>query len=427
MKYFKLFYGNFVKWQKENKTILWLLLGAFVVVIIAVPDTTTPGKFDRRLWIAWANYMLENGIQNIYKLGVDYLPLTHYILYVYALIAGSTEAIILHINSLKLFTFFIELVGVYYVYRLVRERYSSQRQAALLCLLIVLNPAFLYDSLLYGQWDGIYTTLVFMSFYYAVKKRPALSILFFVVSLNAKIQGLVYFPLIAFILLEDLLEKFEPVKWVKAFIPMIIFQVLILLPFVFAGDLLRVLNVGVRMVGAYPLVSMGANNFWYFVFDNPVKELDMQGQWGLSYNSMGLMMFCASMAVIFLPLLVYLIRKIQWKTYADRFPLDKLLLVGVLVPIVFFYFNTQMHGRYAHSTILFAGCYALYTRRYFIYGLVSVAYFLNLEISAKILKGNILEYQIFFMRPRFVACLFAVVLLLGLYHLYKGIRKGLPA
>ena len=415
------YYYNFLKWQKQNRGILVLLLAAFVIVLIVLPDTTTPGKYDRRVWISWANYMFENGIENVYKLGVDYLPITHYILYGYALLSGSTEAIILNINLLKLFTFAVELVGVYYVYRFVREKYATPTQAALYCLLILLNPAFLYDSLLYGQWDGIYTTLVFMSFYYAIKNRLALSMLFFVISLNAKIQGLVYFPLIAFICLEHLMEKFEPVKVAKAFIPLIIFQVLILLPFALTGDLVKVYDVAVNMVGRYPLVSMGANNFWFFVFENPLKELDVQGPWGLSYNSFGLLAFCASMFVIFVPVLVYLFRKIKTKNYLGRFPVDKLLIIGILVPIAFFYFNTQMHARYAHSAILFGGCYALYTRRYLIYGLVSAAYFLNLEKSSKILKGNILEYEQFFMQPRFMAFLFGLVLVLGVMKLYRKI------
>ncbi|WP_367913613.1 hypothetical protein [Leadbetterella sp. DM7] len=364
--------------------------------------------------------MLENGLQNVYKLGVDYLPVTHYILYVYALLAGSTEAIILNINSLKLFTFAIELIGIFYVYQFIRERYKTYRQAALFCLLILLNPAFLYDSLLYGQWDGIYTTLVFMSFYYATRNRLALSILFFFIALNAKIQALVYLPLIGFVCLEHMIEKFEPGKVLKAFIPMIIFQVLILLPFALTGDLLKVYHVAVDMVGRYPLISMGANNFWFFIFENPVRELDVQGHWGLSYNSWGLLAFCLAMMVIFVPMLIYFIRKIQQKDYFGRYPVDKLLMMGILIPIVFFYFNTQMHARYAHSAILFAGCYALYTHRFLIYGLVSVAYFLNLEIASKILKGNILEYEQFFMRPRFVAFLFGIVLIMGLLNLYRG-------
>ncbi len=424
MKRFNNYYSNFVKWQKENRSILLLLLSAFIIVVITVPDSTTPGKYDRRVWISWANYMLENGIQNIYKLGVDYLPVTHYILYVYALISGSTEAIILNINSLKLFTFAIELLGVFYVYLFIRGKYPTNRKAALFCLVILLNPAFLYDSLLYGQWDGIYTTLVFMSFYYAMKNRLALSMLFFVISLNAKIQGLVYFPLIAFICLEHVIEKFEPGKVLKSFIPVAIFQVLILLPFALTGDLIKVYNVAVNMVGRYPLVSMGANNFWFFIFDNPLKTLDVQGHWGLSYNSFGLIAFCTSMFVIFIPVMVYFFRKIKMKCYMERFPVDKLLMIGILIPIIFFYFNTQMHARYAHSAILFGGCYALYTRRYLVYGLVSAAYFLNLEISSKILKGNIREYEQFFMQPRFVAFLFALVLILGLYHLFKGTGRS---
>lgn len=106
-------FGTFYKWQKDHRSILGIFLVAFVLVLLFVPDTTTPGKYDRRVWITWANYMLSNGLENVYKLGVDYLPITHYILYGYTLLTGSTESIIANINSLKIFTFGMELVGVF--------------------------------------------------------------------------------------------------------------------------------------------------------------------------------------------------------------------------------------------------------------------------------------------------------------------------
>jgi Gpi18-like mannosyltransferase len=415
--------ATFMKWQRDNRSILLLLLVTYFLVALLVPDTTTPGKYDRRVWITWANYMLSNGLQNVYKLGVDYLPITHYILYGYTLLTGSTESIISNINTLKLFTFSIELLGVYYVYLFVKEKYLHPKQAALACLWILLNPAFLYDSLLYGQWDGIYTTLVFISFYYALKNRLVLSVLFVFIALNAKIQALVYMPILGFIWLENLVEDFNWKQLLRAALALLVVQTLIVLPFALTGDLQKVIDVGINMVGRYPLVSMGANNVWYFIFDNPSKVLDIHGAYGLSYNSYGLLFFCAMTFLTLLPFGVYFLWKMLKRNFGGKYPVENYLLMGILVPVVFFYFNTQMHGRYAHSAILFGGAYALYTRSYWIYIVLSIAYFNNLEIASKILKGDILEYQVFFMQPKFVAALFAVVILACLGLLYSSLVK----
>lgn len=410
-------FGTFYKWQKDHKVILGILLVAFVLVFIFVPDTTTPGKYDRRVWITWANFMLSNGLENVYKLGVDYLPITHYILYGYTLLTGSTESIIANINSLKIFTFGMELVGVFYVYLLIKDKYP--RQAPWACLIILLNPAYLYDSLLYGQWDGIYTTLVFISFYYALKYKLTLSLIFFLIAINAKIQALVYLPLVGFIWLEHLMETFEAKRVFKALVGLLVVQSLILLPFALTGDLWRVFEVGFNMVGRYPQVSMGANNMWFFIFENPLKQLDIHGVYGLSYNTYGLLAFFAMSFVVLFPLVIYLFFKIRSGDFSGRYPVSGLLIMGALLPVIFFYFNTQMHARYAHSAILFAGAFALYNRQYFFYTLASVAYFFNLEKASKILKGNIMEYQVFFMQPKFIASLFALLIIFGIYLLYR--------
>lgn len=404
----------------ENRLIISLLFLIFIVFIIIVPDTTTPGKYDRRVWITWSNYMLVNGLSNIYKLGVDYLPLIQYVLYFYAKIQGSTEDIIFNVNQLKYFNFFIELVGIFYCYLIVKSRYKDNYAVLIACLLVLFNPAYLYNSILYGQWDGLYTTLSLMSFYYATKKNFSLCVLFFLMALNAKIQAIIFFPIIFIVCLEHLIEKFELKKVFTALLVGILFQSLILLPFYMAGDLDKVIQVAMNMVGRYPLISMGANNFWNFFFENPHNHLDSGGFWGFSYNTYGLLMFISGMVLVFIPVAWWTYRKVfVFKDFSKRFPVEKLILIGALAPVIFFFFNTQMHGRYAHATVLFGGLFALLTNRYIIYIILSTAYFLNMEVSAKILKGNIVEYKTFFMQPTFIASLFAIGLVLGVVELFR--------
>lgn len=408
----------------ENKLAISLLLLIFTVIVIIAPDTTTPGKYDRRCWITWSNYMLGNGLENVYKLGVNYLPLYHYVLFIYAKLAGSTESIIFNINSLKSFTFFFELVGVFFVILLVRRKYISEYSVLILSLLIIFNPAFLYDSILYGQVDGIYSTFIFISVFFGLKKKPTLSLLAFGIALNLKLQAITYIPLVFLLNLEGILRDFSFSKVVKILLPSVLLQILIILPFLVNGDLELVWNVVKGSEGRYPFVSMGAFNFWHFFIEDPKSVSDAMGFFDRSFKRYGQLLYVLMIFVAVFPYLKWNFNVFIKRRILPAFPIDKILLMGVLMSLIFFYFNTEMHSRYIHASVIFAGAYALYSKRYFIFSILSVAYFLNIESSAKILKGNIIEYTYFFFNPIFISSLFALVLVLCFVNLYAKNSLG---
>ncbi|MCD8540048.1 MAG: hypothetical protein LRY55_09980 [Leadbetterella sp.] len=395
-------------------------------MVFIIPDITVHGKYDRRCWINWSNYMLGNGLANIYRLEINYLPLYNYILFLYGKLMGTTEGIILHINSLKYITLFFELIGIAFVVALVRKQYARMETVLLLSLLIIFNPAFFYNSALYGQVDGIYSSFVFISVYYALRKDTKLSILFYVIALNFKLQAITYFPLVFLINLPQVHEFLNLRKAVNLLLPSIILQIVIILPFVFNGDAQLLWNVVVGSKGKYPFVSMGALNFWSYFFEEPRQVMDIKGFWGKSYHVYGLLLYNGFMLLTIFPLLYWKYRKMIRKEAIGVFPTEKILLTGILVSLVFFYFNTQMHSRYVHAAMIFGGAYALYTKKYLIYGLLSLAYFLNIEYSARILKGNISDYTQFFFEPVFVASVYGLVLILCFRKLYNGFFKQVP-
>lgn len=414
------------KFWGENKQIVLFLTLIFVVLIFLIPNTTTPGKYDRRCWINWSNYIFGNGLANIYRLEVNYLPLYHYVLFVYGKFMGSTEAIIYNINGLKYITLFFELIGVGYVISLVKDKYNAIFAPLLLSLLIVLNPAFFYDNVLYGQVDGIYSSFLFISVFYAIKKKPGLSLLAFVIALNLKLQAITYAPLVFLINLPVIFEALNFRKVLAIILPSVVLQFLIVLPFVLNNDIGLVWNVVTGSQGRYPYVSMGAFNGWYFFLEAPKKMNDYYGVFGRSYNALGLVSYVSVMFLAIFPLLWWSFKVLIQRTKIPEFPIEKILILGIMMALIFFYFNTQMHARYIHSAMIFAGAYALYTKRYLIFGILSLGYFLNIESSAKILKGNIAEYEYFFFNPVFVSSLFLIVLILCFKQLYTGVPFSKP-
>ncbi|NDC40748.1 MAG: hypothetical protein EBZ77_04225 [Chitinophagia bacterium] len=63
----------------------------------------------------------------------------------------------------------------------------------------------------------------------------------------------------------------------------------------------------------------------------------------------------------------------------DRVTYELLFLGTGLVCLYFFYFNAQMHERYAHPIILFFFFYGAASGKYWLYILASIPYFLSLD------------------------------------------------
>ena len=135
-------------------------------------------------------------------------------------------------------------------------------------------------------------------------------------------------------------------------------------------------------------------------------------------------MFFAASALALLPLLLLTVRNLRRQRTApavaaaysqDDFA-QVLLSIG-LIPLLFAFFNTQMHERYWHAAVLFLAAYGFLRRDYMLYIIVSVAYFLNLESVLRYLELR--KYSVLVFEPRFVASLFALAIVVGLVKLYR--------
>ena len=107
------------------------------------------------------------------------------------------------------------------------------------------------------------------------------------------------------------------------------------------------------------------------------------------------------------------------------FNFENSLLVCVLIILFFFYFNTQMHSRYSHPIVLFAGALAMLRKDIVRFFLVSLGIFLNMEGASKILKGNIAEFEIFWFQPWFVSLIFLAIIVLYFYDYMVLVKNSI--
>jgi hypothetical protein len=87
------------------------------------------------------------------------------------------------------------------------------------------------------------------------------------------------------------------------------------------------------------------------------------------------------------------------------------------IPLLFAFFNTQMHERYWHAAILFLAAYGFLRHDYLPYVLASVAYFLNLEGILRFLQLK--NYGVLVFQPWFVAALFGLTILIAIVNIYR--------
>jgi len=407
-----------MKYLEKNNIFYWgkilLLYAPFVAALIII----TPKRgFDDDMgcWRAWTQIIFTEGFRNIYKSWTDYLPLYHYVLFFFGKIQGSVEAIADHIYKLKTITIFFEFGTTLMLFKILKNKFKDIHKALLFSLFYFLNLAVLYNSTIWGQVDGIMTFFIFGSVVFGYKKKIFFSLLFFVLALNMKLQAIIFLPVIGLLLLPVMLDKSQIKKLIYSVIGIGTVQLLIFFPFIYAGDFPKLWNVITGSVGKYPKVSMCAFNMWYFFVENPVKTPDTLVFLGITYKTWGLILFFITSFFALLhflkPFIFNVFKKIN-VAYSQK----KLIISCALIPLLFFFFNTQMHERYAHPALIFLALYAMLYNKPLIFILGSLAYFLNLEGVMQFFQTN--NYHTLVFDPRFIACIYLLVIVLLFIDLY---------
>lgn len=404
--------------MEGSRRLVWsIYILLFLVLLALVPRAGF--QDDVNYWVAWATYSFENGFGNIYQLESNmYNPVFHYILYIYSRLMGSPEKIAYYQHYIKAFVLLFDFAGALLAVSLVK---TQAQQRLMLSLLVLLNIAYLYNTLLWEQIDAIYTSLVLAAVVLALRRYPIWSFLLYLLALNAKAQAILFLPVV--LLLWFPYWRNSSSTLIKSVGGAVALQVLILSPFIWAGDantVARIIKINTNTsVGMENYISMNAFNMWTLFLDDKVWERDSVTYMGVSYHAWGIFIFLLFSAVALLPLLFYTIRSIFskefFKLHAESWAL--ILLSCALLPLLSAFFNTRMHERYWHASIIFFASYSFVSRSYWLYVLVSVAYFLNIESVFHFI--NLQNYKVLIFHPQFIAALFGTAIIASLYKLYS--------
>lgn len=367
--------------------------------------------FDFEFWTNWAVSIHHNGITNIYSdPEVNYHPVFLYILYIYDLIQGSEAHIRANINYIKFVPLAFDFLPIV-VFCCFRQSLITR---PIPYLYLLLNIAYLFNSMVWGQVDSIHTNLVFLGLLLAFT-QPVAAIALFMLALGTKLQTIVFLPLLGIIYLYSI-KTVKQAIWVLGTATLML--LVILAPFIAAGKVGQVWHVVTHAVGFYPRVSVGAFNIWYLIMaGNPYHTMDYETYIGLSYKHTGLLLFFITSGLTLLPMFFRMIRLRKNGRPADEDTQKLLMLTGGLIALYFFYFNTQMHERYAHPIIIFFFFYAVYSKDYKLYILASIAYVLSLDKCFPDYLP-IVHYKIIF-ASKVIAIWYTITIGYGMYSFFR--------
>jgi Gpi18-like mannosyltransferase len=375
---------------------------------------------------------MDHGLSNIYQNPeVNNHPVLLYILKLFSLLFKSSSEINLNnVNYVKAFYIIFDFLSL----GLIVHWLNKLKMNIHLIWLIILNPAFWYNTVIWIQCDTVHTFFIFLALYFAFHQKVYLSACGIALALATKLQAIIFIPFIFIILFQIISsEKTEskgPEYFVKKIagitLSFISTLLIIMIPFIINGTLKESFTAIIsRSVDFYPQLSVGAYNFWHLLFDFPDKITDSLYFGILSYKQWGFAIFAAFSIVLLLLLIKICIQKKIAFSDLDFLPFSFLCLA--IICILFFYFNTQMHERYIHSAILFGGLYAIFAKKYRIYALISIAYLINLEAIMQTLGYiHIISYEIYesaFFNPVFVSILILISILIGFHDIYRFNQK----
>lgn len=309
---------------------------AFFCLIIRLFFSAFPGfVYDQNAFRFWSQRLAEVGPANFYTTNV-YTNNPLGILYHFWLVGiindllflGKLPPIFLDI-LLKLPANVADILTGLLISLILIKNKVKKSLVFVAFLIYVLNPFILFDSAIWGQYDGISTLFILLSLYSIVlKKQPVFSALFFALAWLLKPQAIAFLP--TFVLLQAI--SFKPIKWFYSALTIIITIIFFYLPFFPNNPISGIFYVNFGSAELFNCSTCNAYNFWG-IFGN--WKNDLSTFFGISFLVWGIILLLASYLIIFFS-----------KPFLKRLQSPYIYLTSSVSIMAFFILLTRMHERY---------------------------------------------------------------------------------
>lgn len=398
------------RWFGDEERREWLVAMALVVLLLASFVARSGFPWDRGDWIAWAQHIQKHGLAHAYDTGINYHPLWLYALDLYARLCPTPQAIDDHIAFLKLIALGFDVLIVLAVAGILVGAGAPRRRS----LWLLVNPAFVYITLQWGQVDSVFTAFLMLALWAAVRRAPVWGSVSLTLALLAKLQAIVLIPPLAVLLVWPV--RREPRRIAAAVAASLGTAAMVLAPFVLAGAIGEVLEVVRGAIGFHPVVSKGAYGLWSLLLPGEdLGSLDDSGRpWLLSFKQVGLLL-CSFHYLLAGGAMLRVWRGVPLAE-CDRERLSRLCLTLALMVGSFFLFATQMHERYLYPAVPLVALAAALVGRWSTYLALSLGFLLNLE---HVLGATMFSRIVRRLPPWSIAILLLVVFWVSLWRLWR--------
>ena len=322
----------------SRRAVAILALSAVIQVALSwQPDTMG----DLLEYHTWARTLAQKGLAAAYwptsvslesqeSLALDYPPLVPYLLWAIGRGVGAVSQEALLHND-RLLDFLIRLpfcASVLLTALLVylEARRVAPQKADLICALVALNPALIFDTAYWGQSDAPCTFLIVLAVVLLVRGRPEWS--WVAITCAALVKPLAY-PFMPLILLETS-KRFGVYRTFSSATAAALVAAIVFTPFAWIGRLGDGVCSLVSQIDAMPYISVDAHNLWWIVGRGlPWTKVNAHPL-GISWNTLSLVLFGAFFATTLVRL---------WRSKEPR----ALYMAAAATGFGFFILATRMH------------------------------------------------------------------------------------
>lgn len=319
---------NYFETKKNTPFLIVLVIGILIRIMISL----LPGfKIDMDAWITWAYRLNQFNFANFYsdQVWTNYTPGYLYVLsilgYIKNLFVISDQAFYI---LLKLPSIIAEIFLGILVYKILGK---PQKWALVASSFILLNPAFIINSSIWGQIDGLFCLMLVLSVYFLTQKKIIYSSSLLGLSFLIKPQAIILSPVFALFIIKNFSVK----NILQLTIPAIVTIFLLSLPFFTTKPIFGIPQLFLKMISDYSYTSLNAYNLWgivgFWIPDNEIWH-------GFTYQIWGYILFF-----------------FYWLSVLYFYLKGKLTIysLATLATLSFFFLPTRVHERYLYPALVF--------------------------------------------------------------------------
>ena len=318
----------------------------------------------------------------------DYTMPYRYFLLILSKIGGN------HVTQIKMFSLCFDLLGAYYIMKIVELKSKSTAFRIFAFILPLLAPTAFLNSAMWGQCDMIYVAFCLGGIYYALKGKGRAAVIMAAIGFCFKLQTIFFAPVFLILFFIGKI-RWRDLLWFPAVV------LISITPAVLAGaSPIAALSPYLIQVQEYRHLSLNLPSVWVLVTGEGEIPFD-------NFNKIGIMLAGAAAVS-----LVYIAYK-----YRHKLDLRRIINITFISVLIIPFLLPRMHDRYFFAADMMSLVYFFYNKKRWYVPLV-------------VLLSSYIPYSRFlYSGPKFVPYTILALMLIGvlastLYELVDELMNG---